>query len=529
MSVRVRFAPSPTGHVHIGNIRVAIFNWLFARSVDGEFLLRIEDTDRERSTPEAIRTLLDVLTWLGLDYDQEPLSQSSQQAQHLAAADELLATGQAYRSAKGGGAEATLFRIPWNAPELPCVRRLGEAELTVHADVPVTVDATGISFALVSKKGKPMPQTACLAGFRELQVLDQGGACMLALEDEIDGVLAGTSGFELAGAATLRFVRHQVEFEDLVKGMLGKPLDSMRDIVIVRSDGSPVFHLANVCDDATQQVTHIIRGDDHVENTYRHLLLFSALGQTPPLYGHLPMIVNKQGKPYSKRDGDAYVGDFRDKGYLAQGLLNYLSLLGWSPGDDREKLRRDELVEAFSLERVQHTAAQMDVRKLQNLNGQYMAELEHDEFVALAREAAAAEPWSGSRDSAQFDAVARLMQSRTKVLTDVAGWAHFFAALPEYDEKACRKFLGRPGVGAALAALADVLPETPFEEAALERSILVAGDSAGIAAGKLNQPLRVAATGSTVGAGIFETLVVLGKDRALARLKHAVATYCSVT
>jgi glutamyl-tRNA synthetase len=527
MSVRVRFAPSPTGQVHIGNIRAAIFNWLFARHEKGEFLLRVEDTDLERSTPEAITALLDVMQWLGLDYDEPPLYQTSQRTQHLAAAEKLLASGAAYRFAKGGGPEAILFRIPWQADDVPGVTTVGAAEYEVHPEVPVTVDATGIAFAQTSRKGKAIPQNSCLAGMPDLEIFDAGGNCLFKLAEEIDGVLAGDAEFAIEQPARITFTRRQIQFTDLIKGSLAKPLDSLRDFVIVRGDGSPVFHLANVCDDATQAVTHIIRGDDHVENTYRHLFLFQALSLNPPQYAHLPMIVNDQGKPYSKRDGDAFVGEFRDKGYLAEALFNYLTLLGWSPGDDREKLSRSELVALFSLDRVQSSAAQMDLRKLQNLNGQYLAELPPTEFLELARTHLDAHDWGTEVADEELAEVAALMQTRTKLLTDVSSWKYFFVDSPEYDEKACRKFLSKPEVVTALAELETVLDETPFLPEAIEQAIHHATDAAGIPQGKLNQPLRVAVTGTTVGAGVYETIALIGRERVIRRLQHCRETYCS--
>ena len=256
MSVRVRFAPSPTGQVHIGNIRAAIFNWLFARHEAGKFLLRIEDTDRERSTPEAVKTILDSMEWLGLDFDEEPMYQSTRKDAHLAAAETLLEKGLAYKEDKGG---------------------------------------TG-----------------------------QGECVVFKMPDET------------------------MVFHDEIKGDLQKEAGDMQDLVIVRSNGSPVFHLANVVDDIEMKITHIVRGDDHIENTYRHIALFRAFGAEPPKYAHLPMITNQQGKPYSKRDGDAFVGEFKEKGFLSQALFNYLTLLGWSPGDDKEKMDRDEIIKLFS-------------------------------------------------------------------------------------------------------------------------------------------------------------------------------------
>lgn len=525
MSVRVRFAPSPTGNVHIGNIRVALFNWLFARHRGGAFLLRVEDTDRERSTPEAIDNLFEVMRWLELDYDEPPFYQSEQVEAHLEAARLLQRRGAAYELGEEDGPRAVAFRIPYHAADQPEISEVGPAEIDVHSEQPVRVSLAGLTFAGVSKKGKPVPQAGCLAGFLDLEVLDADGAVLYRLNDELDDILAGKTAADIPGAAKLRFQRRCVVFEDRIKGELSKPLDSMKDVVIVRSDGSPVFHLANVCDDAAQQVTHIIRGDDHVENTYRHVLLFRALGMTPPAYAHLPMIVNQQGKPYSKRDGDAFAGDFRAKGYLPAALTNYLALLGWAPGDDREKMTRAEMVEAFTLDRVQQTAAQMDLRKLENLNGRYIAELDFYTFENLARDAARALPWYPGDEDSPFRTVARMLQSRTKKLTDVTEWAHFFQELPEYDEKAARKFLDKPDVCAALADLANRLAATEWTAETIENTVHETTDAHDIKQGKLNQPLRIAVTGSTVGAGVFETLELLGPDRALKRIRHAVTTY----
>ena len=523
MSVRVRFAPSPTGNVHIGNIRVAIYNWLFARHEAGRFLLRIEDTDRTRSTPQAIRNLLDVMDWLGLDCDEEPVYQSGRVERHVAAAEKLLANGHACKSTQDEeGRQAILFRIPWDCAGLANVQTLGDVDVSVHPEIPVCVDRKGLNFAQVSKKGKPVPAAACLAGFQGLEIYNENERCLFRIEDHLDDIVGAGESFVLEHAKRLHFTRRQVVFSDLIRGDLGKPLDSMKDFVIVRSDGSPVFHLANVCDDAAQEVTHIVRGDDHVENTYRHIFLHHALGIPVPQYAHLPMIVNAQGKPYSKRDGDAFVGDFRDKGFLPQALLNYLALLGWSPGDDREKLSRDELCQLFTLDRVQRASAQMDVRKLTNLNGRYMAELPFATFLDGCRaflECCAW--WQDAADGQTLRDVAALMQSRTKRFIDVQDWDYFFVDIPAYDEKAVRKFLCKEGIPEALADVSDALPRAVFEPAALETLVETVTERHGIKRGKLNQPLRVAVTGRTTGAGIFETMAVIGRERVLKRLEHA--------
>lgn len=530
MTVRVRFAPSPTGQVHIGNIRSAIFNWLFARHEGGEFLLRVEDTDLERSTPEAIAALLEVMDWLRLDVDGETMYQTAQRHVHTAAAERLLAQGDAYHMAKGGGEDAILFRLPFAAEKIPGVSVVGPAELAVHPEVPVEVSSCGVDFAGVSTKGKPTPAGASLAGFLNLRVFDAAGTCVFALDDHLPEVLEQGQKFTFTGADKITFTRRQIAYTDIVKGLLAKPLDSMKDFVIVRSDGSPIFHLANVCDDITQGITHIIRGDDHVENTYRHIFLFAALGAEPPRYGHLPMIVNSQGKPYSKRDGDAFVGDFRAKGFLPDALFNYLTLLGWSPGDDREMMTRDELVAAFSLDRVQQSSAQMDLRKLQNLNGRYLAVMPFADFLASCREAAAGQPWFAATAPEAFAEVAALLQSRTKLFTDVADWAYFFVTVPEYDEKAVQKFVAKGEAPVGLRDLRERLATVNCADvAAIEAAIHAAEAACGIAEGKLNQSVRVAVTGCTVGAGVYETMAILGRDRCLQRLDHALGLGAQAT
>jgi glutamyl-tRNA synthetase len=434
MSVRVRFAPSPTGQVHIGNIRAAIFNWLFARHENGKFLLRIEDTDRERSTPEAVQAIVGAMTWLGLTWDEEPVYQSTQHNQHREAAERLLSSGRAYKEDKGGTGqgECILFRMP---------------------------------------------------------------------------------GTDMA-------------FHDEVKGDLGKKAADMKDFVIVRSDGSPVFHLANVVDDITMGITHIIRGDDHVENTYRHVALFEALGAPVPKYAHLPMIVNAQGKPYSKRDGAAYVGDFREKGFDPLALFNYLALLGWSPGEDREKMTREEMIAAFTLDRVKSGPAQMDLRKLTHLNGLFLAEQPMESFSRGVRAYLAKLDWGQALDETLFLNICRLMQSRTPLYSASEAWKYFFVELPDYDPKAVDKFLTKGDARAVLTDQRAALAATDFSAGALQQALRTVETARGVGEGKLNQPLRVAVTGTTVGAGMVETMVVLGRECCLKRIDHALGSLC---
>lgn len=427
--VRVRFAPSPTGKVHIGNIRAAIFNWLYARHVGGKFLLRVEDTDLERSTPEAIQTLLECMEWLGLDYDEPVVYQTHNVEKHLEAAEKLLAEGYAYKETEGPKAGCIVFRMP--------------------------------------KEGR-------------------------------------------------------LEFEDLVKGRMKKKAEDTQDFVIVRSDGSPVFHLANVVDDMLQNITLVIRGDDHVENTFKHIELFKALGYTPPQYAHLPMIVNNMGKPYSKRDGAAFVGEFREQGYLPETLFNFLLLLGWAPGDDREVMTREEMIEAFSLERCKSSPSRFDMKKLRWMNGEYIAKQPKEQFKAelVARLKAAGlpeQPLNGD-----LDAVIVPVQPRTKVYTELpANCIYFFTEEYPFDEAAVAKRLKQPGVRELLEEMAarfEALED--FTEESTEAIVRQKSEELG-GMGPVVHPIRVAVSGITEGPGLFELLVLVGKERVVARLRKA--------
>lgn len=526
MAVRVRFAPSPTGQVHIGNIRTAIFNWLFARHEKGEFLLRIEDTDLERSTQDAIDKLMDCMAWLGLDYDGEVMYQSRRSADHVVAATELKAKRFAYDGKPDESGRAPVyFRIPVAGDAGGAIRTVGPAERELDARETVKIAPDGVSFAGLSAKGSPMPMACCLAGVRELKLHAADGAELFDLESNLEAVLNGET-FTVAGAAKMTFLRREVFYRDLIKGELSKPLDGVKDQIIVRSDGSPVFHLANVVDDIAQEVTHIIRGDDHVENTYRHILLFHALGAPIPQYGHLPMIVNAAGKPYSKRDGDAFVGDFRTRGFLAEALFNYLALLGWSPGDDREKLSKPEMIAAFTLDRVKSSAAQLDANKLLNLNGLYVAELAPETFVELGWKYFLPVAAELRVDRAEFAPVARFMQSRTKLFTQVAEYRYFFSDDYEFDAKNAPKFLGRPEVRKALLAVAAALDAAKSFAAEEVAAILTAVEAAeGFAHGKLFQPVRLAATGANGGAELDQTLALIGKERVVRRIRRALELF----
>lgn len=429
MSLRTRFAPSPTGSVHIGNIRAAIYNWLFTRHEGGQFLLRIEDTDVERSTPEAVQGVLDAMSWLGLNYDGEPLYQSTRRAAHLAAAEQLLASGHAYKQDKGGTGkgEAVLFKMP----------------------------------------GRDM------------------------------------------------------SFHDEIKGDLTKAAANLPDFVIVRSDGNPVFHLANVVDDIHMNITHVIRGDDHIENTYRHVALFQALGAEAPKYAHLPMITNAQGKPYSKRDGAAFVGDFREKGYLPDALVNYLALLGWSPGHDKELMTREEMAQLFTLDRVQSKPAQFDFKKFEWMNAEYMKSLPADEYeVRFRKELESHGLWSSSISEDYFRAVIALLRERVKAWSEVGLQAgYFFTENFPFDQEAVRKRLQKEGAREVLDSMRARYAALPvFDAFSTEAALREEATARGLNAAEIIHPLRVTISGLPGGPSLFHLLETLGRDRVLDRL-----------
>ena len=432
-NIRVRFAPSPTGKVHIGNIRAAIYNWLFARHTGGKFLLRVEDTDLERSTPEAIKVLFECMEWLGLDYDEEVFYQTKNVKRHLEVVDQLLKSGHAYKVEKtsrdGKTGVVTMFKMP--------------------------------------KEGV-------------------------------------------------------IEYDDIVKGHMAKKAEDIQDFAIVRSDGSPIFHIANVVDDIDQGVTHIIRGDDHVENTFKHICIFKALGVPVPKYGHLSMIVNQQGKPYSKRDGAAFVGEYREQGYLPEALFNYLLLLGWNPGDDREVLTRDEMIKLFELEKVHVTAAMFDPKKLAWMNGEYVKKIPHEGFKKILKEKVKVE----GEGEEWWDYLVQQVQPRTKFLNDLETSCTYLETDDyPFDEKAVAKRLAKDGVKATVLDLVDRFSKVA-DWTAPNLEAVVKELSQGQGMGPWVHPIRVAVSGRGEGIGLFEMLQLLGREKTLARLTSAAEKYC---
>ncbi len=479
MSLRVRFPPSPTGFLHVGGARTALFNWLLARKQDGVFVLRIEDTDRERSSEAHVEAILEGLRWLGLDWDEGPHFQHEGVERHRAEAMRLLAEGRAYRD----------FSDP--------------ALLRAEAE------ARGIGHPSVLAREKA----------------DRMGS------DEADARAAAGEPH----AIRLRVPDGETRWTDLVHGEMVFQNEDLDDLVILRSDGSPIYNLAVVSDDASQGITHVIRGDDHLSNTPKQIQLYEALGLPVPVFGHVPMILGPDGKRLSKRHGATAVADYAAEGILPDAMVNFLALLGWNPGDEREVMERAELVEAFSMDRVQKKSAIFDTAKLSWLNGQYLARMPQAALMPLVEERLSARGLAGpgwrARDASWREALVGLLQPRARTVDDLAEQAvPYLTDDPPLDEQAAAKHWYRDpqAVRGHLEALRAVLADSAWSEAALEEALRSEAEARGVGAGKLIHPLRVALTGQSASPGIFEVLVLLGRETALERVDRALARLASV-
>jgi glutamyl-tRNA synthetase len=442
--MRVRFAPSPTGALHIGGARTALYNWLLARGHGGTFLLRIEDTDRERSTRENVDQIFEALEWLELDFDEQPIHQAERADRHAEVVEQLLAGGHAYRSTAGA------------------------------EDVKAYKDAH--------------PNL----GFRGD---DEGqGAVRLRVPDEGHTVVRDA-------------IRGETAFENRL----------LDDLVVARADGTPIYHLAVVVDDADAGITHVIRGADHYSNTPKQQLILEALGIEPPVYAHVPLLHGPDGKKLSKRHGAASVQELRDRGYLPAAVRNYVALLGWGYDESTEFFTTEELQRNFALERVSKSPAVFDEQKLRHMNGRYLRELSLDELTARLEKLTGR---TGLR------AAAAISQEKMSTLAEFWPLARSFFDGPVDDPKAREKVLGKPGAPESLAAAAealDQLPE-PWTPESVEAALAPVVDRLGVKPGAVYQPLRVALTGTTISPGIFETVAVLGRPEALARLEQAQRT-----
>jgi glutamyl-tRNA synthetase len=447
MTTRLRFAPSPTGALHIGGARTALYNWLAARHDGGELVLRIEDTDRERSTAENVAQILDALKWLELDWDEGPVLQASRAERHAEALQKLLDSGAAYRdSATAKEVEA------WKA------------------------------------------EHGAGRGYRGGAVDQPGAAVRLRVPDEGETVV-----------------------EDLIRGPVSFPNRSYDDFVIARGDGSVLYNFAVAVDDAEMGITEVVRGDDHLSNTPKQLLVLAALGHEPPRYAHLPLLHGPDGKKLSKRHGAASVQELREAGYLPAAVRNYLALLGWGTDDDTTLMPTEELVRRFRVDDVGKAAAIFDEKKLRWVNGRFMREMPLDEYTAaVARHL-------GRDADERLRRACAIAQEKAQTLDEVWPLIRFLFEPPVDDEKSWKKVM-KDGALAALEAAGTALAEVPgeFDLQAVEVALSPLPDCLDAKPGRVYQPIRVAITGTAVSPGIFESLAVLGREESLSRIDAAI-------
>ena len=469
---RLRFAPSPTGYLHVGGARTALFNWLFVKHYGGQFLLRVEDTDRARSTEASTRAIFEGLEWLGLAWDEAVVHQGANLAQHRGDAQRLLERGAAYRC----------FCTP---DEIEARRR--EAE------------ASGDAFKYDRR-------------------------CDRLAADEVARRVAAGMPF----VVRFRVPDGETSWDDVVHGVITFPNKDIEDFVVLRSDGTPIYNMAVVSDDIAMRITLVMRGDDHISNTPKQIMLYEALGAALPRFAHLPMIHGVDGKKLSKRHGATAVGDYRHMGILPQAMLNFLALLGWSPGNDIEVMTVPQMIELFSTEGLSKKAAIFDPKKLEWMNGQHLSLLASEALAPLVTDAltnaglATADQFTSKR--AWLIALIDLLKVRSRTIDDIVRQAApYLAAHVSYDPEAVAKqWKDRPATVDLLSSVRNTLAAVePWEPPVMEEALRTQAERRGVGAGKLFQPLRVALTGLTVSAGIFDVLALLGRDRALARIDDA--------
>lgn len=436
--VRVRFAPSPTGHLHIGGARTALFNWLFARRAGGTYILRIEDTDRARSTQGAISAIIDGLKWLGLDWDDGPVYQSGRRERYAEAAEKLISDGKAYRAeGRLGPHPAVLFRVP-------------------------------------------------------------------------DGKIA---------------------FTDLVYGRIEFDTGLLEDLVLMKSDGSPAYNFACIIDDADMEISHVIRGEDHISNTPKQLLFYSALEMKPPDFAHVPLILGPDGQRLSKRHGATSLGQFEKEGFLPGALMNFLALLGWSSGDDREIFSKEDLIGHFSIEGISRKSAIFDPDKLRWMNSCYIRSMASEELVEASRPFIERAGFTGffSKEKT-LPAAIGIIKERVKLLSEIPD-AISFLLVDElsYDEEAVKKYLAGKESLDMLGRLAEKLEGLEaWGEAHIEECVRSMAGEMGVKAAAIIHPTRVAVTGRKVGPGLFELMDVLGKEKTILRLKETIDKFGGV-
>jgi glutamyl-tRNA synthetase len=460
MTIRTRFAPSPTGYLHVGGARTALFSWLHARKHGGRFVLRIEDTDLERSTPESVNAILEGMTWLGLEYDEGPFFQTQRFDRYREVIQKLLEEGKAYR----------------------CYCTKDELEAMREEQM--------------ARKEKPR----------------YTGRCRLRTDAPLDL------------PSVVRFKNPQdgvVVVEDFIRGRVVFQNAELDDLIIARTDGTPTYNFTVVVDDLDMDITHVIRGDDHLNNTPRQMNIFQALGAKPPTYAHVPMILGADGKRLSKRHGAVSVMQYREEGYLPEALLNYLVRLGWSHGD-QEVFSLDEMIRLFDITDVNNSASTFNPGKLLWLNQHYIKEgdsahVAHHLSYHMGK--LDIDPSTGP----DLVDVVNVQRERAKTLVEMAEISlYFYKDVEHYNEKDAAKHL-KPEIGPALADLRDRLADLPdWTAEAIHQTVLACAEAHGIKLGKIAQPVRVAVTGAAVSPSIDATLQVVGRERSVQRLQRAI-------
>ncbi|HYC53328.1 MAG TPA: glutamate--tRNA ligase [Candidatus Binatia bacterium] len=458
--IRTRFAPSPTGHLHIGGARTALFNYLYARRHGGQFVLRIEDSDRERSTDEFTLSILEALSWLGLDYDEGPHYQSRRSAYYAEVIERLLAGGHAYHCI-------------CTPEDLEAKRAAAQQQGRVSG------------YDRTCRDAGHTPQ--------------QGRRSVVRLKVPLEG---------------------QTLMTDVIRGVIAFENRELDDFVIVRSDGNPMFHLVNVADDIDMGITHILRGEDHITNTPRQMQIFAALGARPPVYGHMPLIVGQDRTRLSKRHGATSVLAYRQAGFLPEATINYLARLGWSHGD-QEVFTRQELIELFDPGDINKAAAAWDIEKYSWVNAQHMRGRGLEELTRLVRPQLAERGQGGCEEARLRQAVA-LVRERARTLVELADQLEpLVANAITYEAKAAEKFLGDKECSLLLGLCERLEVIESWEAPAIDAAFRALCESQAIKLGALAQPARVALTGGTASPGIFELCAVLGRERTIARIREA--------
>ena len=473
--IRVRFAPSPTGYLHVGGARTALFNWLFARRHGGVFVLRIEDTDVERSSSEMVDGILDGLRWLGLDWDEGPkiggphgpYFQSERLDRYRAMVEKLVAEGHAYYC----------YCTP---DELKARREAGER-------------ASG--------------------GWK------YDRKCLQLTADEV----AARERDRVPRAVRIEVPDGRIAFDDLVHGRIEVDAANIEDFVIARSDGQPTYQLSVVSDDVEMKITHVVRGDDHISNTPKQILIYQGLGHEAPTFAHVPMILGSDGKRLSKRHGATAVGEYQTQGILPEALNNFLVLLGWNPGTDQEIFSLEEMIQVFSLENINKKSSVFDTAKLEWMNSQYIQRMLASEIEErIADDLNAIPGWSATAPEWRHKLI-DLLKVRTKSLHGIADLARpYLQEKIDFDQSSVDKHWKDPADAAEkILKVRDRIGNAEWNEKALEDAIRSVAEELGVGAGKVIHPLRVAVTGTAASPPMFDVLVVLGRDRVLRRIAVA--------